>query len=153
MVLAMWMGAPLVPSKSKTGIRMIELLQLKKGQTLYDLGSGDGRLLLLAAQKGAKAYGVEINPYALLWSWLRVVLSGKKKNISLHWRNYWWINLKTADAVVVYAMPGFMPRLSKKLKKELRPGTLVVSNSFSIPRLKLIKEEIIGKDRIFLYRI
>ncbi len=153
MLLAMFIGAPLVPSKKETGERMVELLNLKKGEVVYDLGSGDGRLLILAAKKGAKAVGVEINPYVLIWSWIKGLLKGQIGRMKLIWGNYWSVNISAADAVVVYAMPGFMPKMAKKLKKELKPGTLIVSNSFQIPDLKLIKQETVGKDRIFLYKL
>ena len=153
MILAMIIGAPMVPSNPRVGERMIELLSLKKGQRLYDLGSGDGRLLIIAAKKGARAIGIEINPYALLWSWIKSILSGQMTKIQFIWGSYWRINIKNADAVAVYAMPYVMSRMTQKLQTELMPGTRVVSNSFQIPGLKLVKKEILGKDTIYLYRI
>ena len=153
MVLSIWIGAPFVPSKDVTGKRMIELLQLKPGQTLYDLGSGDGRLLIAAAQRGARAVGVEVIPHVALLSVIKIFLAGKRRNICVRWGNYWWVNLTQADAVAVYAMPGFMPRLARKFKRELKPGTPIVSNSFTIPGLTLVKQETVGKDRIFLYTV
>lgn len=153
MVLAMYIGAPYVPTKQAVAAEMIALLDLKKGALLYDLGSGDGRLLLMAAKKGINGVGVEIIPHIALWSWLRVWVSGLRSHIKIIWGNYWWISLKSADAVVVYGIPGFMPRFAQKFKKELKPGTRIVSNSFTLPGLRVITQKTIGKDRIFLYTV
>ena len=153
MVLAMVMGAPLVPSKPTLTKRMVELLRLKPGQTLYDLGSGDGRVLLEAAAQGINAYGVEINPYALIISFIRALFTKRLSLIKLKWGNYWWVSLRRADGIVVYGLPHIMPKLAKKFKTELRPKTRIVSNSFVIPGLTLVKQEKIGKDRIYLYEI
>lgn len=153
MLLAVLIGAPLVPSKQKTTERMVGLLNLKPGQCLYDLGSGDGRVLIAAAKKRISGIGIEINPYAIIWSYIRALLTGQLTRIRVKWGSYWQISIAKADGVVVYAMPGFMPKMAEKLKKELRRGTLVVSNSFQIPSLRLVKQETVGKDRVFVYRI
>lgn len=153
MLIAMIIGAPLVPTNQKTAKRMIELLKLKKGQKLYDLGSGDGRLLLLAAQQGINATGIEVNLYAVMWSKLMSYLKQSHRHISVKWGNYWRIPIRDADAVVVFGLPHLMPRFAQKFKLELRIGTKVVSNSFQIPDLKLLKHETVGKDNIYLYRV
>lgn len=153
MVLAMVIGAPLVFSKKQTAQTMVDLLQLKPGNRVYDLGSGDGRLLILAAKKGAKAVGIEINPYAVLLSWLRIQLSGFKNQVQVKWGSYWKTDISDADAVVVYGVPWIMGRLAKKLQQELKPGTKIVSNSFQISELKLVKQVIVDKDRVYLYQI
>lgn len=153
MVLAIVMGAPLVPSKPQTAKAMIELLQLKNGEKFYDLGSGDGRLLLAASKKGAEAVGIEMNPYAWLLGYARMLFSGNILQTRIILGNYWWINLKNADAVAVYALPTIMEKLSGKLKNGLKKGTRVVSNSFQIPGLKLVKEVQVGNNRIYLYKV
>jgi|SRR3989344_7903009 len=153
LILAMFTGAPLVPSKPPTVERMLKLLNLKKGQILYDLGSGDGKILITAAKQGAQGIGIEINPYAVLLSWVLAILAGVVKSVHFEWGNYWQHSLSAADAVVVYAMPQFMPRLAVKLQKELKKGTRIVSNTFTIPQLKLVKQERVGFDKVYLYEI
>lgn len=153
MMLAIIIGAPLVFTKKQTANKMVELLNIKKDEKVFDLGSGDGRLLIMVAKKGAYANGIEVNPYAVLFSLIKVFFAGQIKRVKIHWGNYWWVSLSKADAVLVYAMPGFMPKLSQKLKRELKKGTRIVSNSFQIPGLILRKQETVGKDRIYLYEI
>ena len=153
MILAMMIGAPMVFSRKQTAQKMIDLLDLKRGNKVYDLGSGDARLLVMAAKKGAYACGVEINPYAVILSLLRMQLSGYSKQIQVRWGSYWGKNLVDADAVIIYGVPWIMARLAKKLIVELKPGTKIVSNSFQIPQLKLIKQETVGKDKVYLYKV
>jgi SAM-dependent methyltransferase len=153
MFLAIVMGAPMVPSRSNVAKRMIELLRLKPGDTFYDLGSGDGRLILHARKYGARAYGVEMNPYIWFLSYLRVLISGSLSQVHISVGNYWRANLKDADAVAIYALPQVMNKLSVKLKRELKKGSRVVSNSFQIPGLRLVKRENIDNYRIYLYRV
>jgi len=153
MILAMFMGAPAVFSKKKIVERMIELLNLKPGRRIVDLGSGDGRLVISAGKIGLKAIGIEINPYLVLLSYFLIFLNRQFDWARVRWGSYWNVNLSGFDGVVVYGLPSMMKKLSVKLKKELKTGTPVVSNTFQIPDLKLIKTELVGKDRIYLYRV
>jgi ribosomal protein L11 methylase PrmA len=153
LILAMFTGAPLVPTKSATIKKMLDLLDLKKNQVLYDLGCGDGRILIEAVKRGARGVGIDINPYVLLLAYIAVLLNGALGKVKLRLGNYWSMSISDADAVVVYAMPQITERLSQKFKEELKKGTLVASNTFELPHLKLIKQEKVGNDRVYLYRI
>src|SRR3989344_9641807 len=94
MVISMFIGAPLVPSKKATVAKMIELLKPKKGERIYDIGSGDGRLLVEVAKLGAEGFGIEINPYAILWSYFNILRAGVWGRVHIRWGNYWWVQLK-----------------------------------------------------------
>lgn len=128
MVLAFLTGAPFVPTKDKAAEAMIRLAHIKKGMRVYDLGSGNGKLLRLAQKKGAKAVGYEINPFL-------VVLS--KLTTTTRWKNLWSANVKDADIVFIYLLPWKMDKLAAKLKRECKKGTLIVSNSFIFPGWKV----------------
>ena len=143
----------MVPSKRIVAERMVELIALNPGQKLFDLGSGDGRVLIVAARKHLKAVGIEINPYVWIFSWIMVLLARQIPHVTIFLGNYWKKDLRTADGVVVYGLPQIMVRLGEKLKRELKPGTRVVSNSFKIPSLKLLKEEVVSGTRIYLYQV
>lgn len=153
LILAMFTGAPLVPTKPTTVRVMLDLLKLKKGQVLYDLGCGDGRILIEAAKRGATSVGIDINPYVLVLAWIAVIGNGVVAKVSLRWGNYWSTSIRDADAVVVYAMPQITQRLSDKFKRELKRGTPIISNTFKLPGLTLIKEEKVGVDRVYLYKV
>ena len=134
-------GAPFVPSANPTARSMIDLSRMKPGIKVYDLGSGNGKLLFLAARKGATAVGLEINPLLVLWSKIKAIASPYRKHISTRWQNFWKADLSDADVVFVYLLPWRMEKLAAKLKKELKPGTLIVSNSFVFPNWKILRQD------------
>lgn len=134
-------GAPFVPSSKKTAETMIRLAHIRPGMNIYDLGAGDGRLLFLAAQKGATAIGLEINPFLVLFTWLKIRLQRKQKSIHVYWKNFWQGDFHDADIVFIYLIAWKMERLEDMLLQTCRPGTIIVSNSFIFPRLHQIRSE------------
>lgn len=141
LVIAFVTGAPFVPSAKNTAASMISLTELKEGMKVYDLGSGEGRLLKLAEEKGATAIGFEINPFLVLFCRLR--------RLRAYWKNFWHADLSDADVVFVYLLPWKMEKLEKFLKKQLKPGALVVSNSFIFPNLKKVREDRVNHAYVF----
>lgn len=141
LTLAFVTGAPFVPSTSLTAKKMIELSHLKKGMKVYDLGSGDGRLLKLAAENGAAAVGFEINPFLVLYSKLKFYFSPHRKLIKVHWSNFWKADFHDADVVFVYLLPWKMEKLEKTLRSKLKKGSLVVSNSFIFPDWPVLRKD------------
>ncbi len=152
LLLAMTYGVPFVPTRKDTAKKIIELLKIKPGDTFYDLGSGDGRMLFLAAEKGARAIGIEMNPHLVLWTYIKIILKRKWNQVSVKFGNYWWVNLSQANKVIIYGMPRIMSKASKKFIRELKKGTLVASNSFQIPDMDLVKKIVVGKDTVYLYK-
>jgi SAM-dependent methyltransferase len=125
-------GAPFLPTLKKEREAALDLLNLKPGQVFVDLGSGDGSLLLLAAQRGLKAIGYEINPFLWAYSWLRTRRHGSRVKIKL--RSFWRADLSGIDGVFVFLITNHMDRLAKLLKG--RPGKKslrLVSHAFEIP--------------------
>ena len=151
LVLAFVTGAPFVPSKTQASDAMIRLAKLKKGTRVYDLGSGDGRLLFLAAKQGALATGFEINPYLVLFTAIKAFLGHYRGSVRVSWRNLWKAPISNADVVFVYLLPWRMEELARKLKKELKPGTLVISNSFIFPQWKVIAKD--ETNHIYAFKI
>lgn len=135
LVLSFYTGAPYVPTRAKASKRMIELAQISKGTRVYDLGSGDGKLLFLAAEKGAIATGFEINPFLVLFTNIKAFCSPYKTRVRAIWKNFWNSNLSNADVILLYLIPWKMEKLEQKLLKETKPGTLIISNSFIFPHI------------------
>lgn len=134
-------GAPFVPSQTRTAVQMITMAHLKKGMKIYDLGSGEGRLLELAAAYGAKAVGFEINPFLVLYTKCKFIFSRNRQNLAVHWSNFWKAKFGDADVIFIYLIPWRMEQFETFIKKEVKPGTLVVSNSFVFPHLKLLRSD------------
>jgi len=143
MCIASVTGAPFVPTKNAPADAMIRLAGIKKGDTIYDLGSGNGKLLLLAARKGAKAIGYEINPILVLLSNLR--------GARTKWKNFWGADIHDADVIFIYLLPWKMKRLADKLKRELKPGATVVSNSFIFPGWKIVRQD--AANHVYVFRV
>jgi hypothetical protein len=145
-------GAPFVPSTSTVTSRMVQLANMHKGTVVYDLGSGDGRLLFASAKKEAsKVVGLEINPYLVLFTKLRLLFSPYRSVISCRWQNFWAATYEDADIVFVYLLPWKMGKLKRKLEKELKPGTKVVSNSFIFPEWKIVDKD--EKNHVYVFTV
>ncbi len=125
-------GAIPVPTHKKAINDMLELVQVRPGMKIADLGSGDGRILIAFAQAGASTDGFEVNPVLVWWSRIRIKRR-KLANAKVYGQSFWPADLSGYDAVVVFGMTHIMERLGKKLESELKPGTVVVSNVFKFP--------------------
>lgn len=143
MCIASLTGAPFVPTKNASADAMIRLAEIRSGDVVYDLGSGDGKLLVLAARKGARATGYEINPMLVLFSKLR--------GTNTHWKNFWGADIHDADVIFIYLLPWKMERLAEKLKKECKKGTTIVSNSFIFPGWKIYRQD--SANHVYVFRI
>src|SRR3989338_1095540 len=132
-----WAGivaAPWIPIRRKDVDRLLSLAQPKAGEWLCDLGCGDGRILVRAAQQyQVRGVGYEISllPYLLCWS--RIWLSRVWPGVTVRYRNFYHQTLSQADVVTVFLTPKAMARLGRKFISELKPGARVVSYAFPIP--------------------
>ena len=134
-------GAPFVVSSNERIRFILKLLKPQKGEKIVDLGSGDGTLLFEIAKSGAIAYGYEINPILVRRTKRKIKKLGLEGKVFVERANFLKKDLSDFDAIVVYGITYLMPRLEKKLQRELKPGTRVVSNYFKFPNWKPEKKE------------
>lgn len=144
MIVAFFTGGPFVPTPGRLVEEIIASSKIKKGDTFVDLGAGDGRLLIAAAKRGARAIGWEINPLLVVWARLRIVLAGVSGKTAIYWNDYRRVDLTPATIVFLYGIPGHMKAIEQKLKKELRQGTRVISYRFSFPDSEVRKKTTSG---------
>lgn len=137
------LGAPYLPTRRREAEKALDLLDLKAGQTLVDLGSGDGAVLLAAARRGVKAVGYEINP--LLWLVSVIRTFGFRRLVSVKLGSMWRPDLDGADAVFIFGIRRFMPKFDQRLQRLKKP-TKVASYVFELPR-----EEVRRDGAVFLY--
>ena len=129
--IAVFIGAPYVPILRRDYGPLLELVELEPGQTLIDLGSGDGRLLREVAKRGVKAIGYEINPVLYLIS---LAVCWRYRNlVDIKLGDYWHTKLPAADVIYVFLLDKYMARLDRKLTSELSRPTRLVSFVFQIP--------------------
>jgi len=128
--------------------RALKLAGVKKDDLLYDLGCGNGDVLIEASKLGAECVGYEISPYYYILSKLR---TWRFKNIKVKYQNINDVILSEADIVYVYLLPEFLEKLTPKFKKELKPSARLISIGFPIKDLES-SQKIIFKNRvIFIY--
>jgi len=128
------LAAPWVPLWKKDVRRMLKLAEVKPGEIVYDLGAGDGRIVIIAGQEfGAKAIGYEIAILPYLAARAKIFLKGLSKSVSVKYRNFYKENLASADVICVFLGKDAMKKLSPKFKNELKPGCRIVSYCFSLP--------------------
>jgi len=109
----------------------MELAHVQPGETVYDLGAGDGRALVIAAREfHARAVGIEIEPVHCAVAWLWVLLNGVTRRVSIRRGDLLQADLRDADVVFLYLTPTFIERVRPHLESQLRPGARVVSLSF-----------------------
>lgn len=137
-VISLFLNVPFVPTKKRVVQKMIRVANLKKNEVVYDLGCGDGRLLF-EAEKNKKilAKGYELAPIPYLWAQIKKFTANSKTNIRL--ANFFGANLRDANVIFCYLGPETMIKLYKKIKKECKKGTRIISNTFSIHGVKPAK--------------
>ena len=127
-------GLPPFPTKPERIRKALKLANLHPNEVLYDLGAGDGRVLLIAAREfGAKAIGIEVGPIQCALIWLRAVASGYGNQIHIRWENFYKVDLHNADVVFVYATSKEVVKLALHLEKQMRQGARLVSISADFP--------------------
>ena len=140
------LGAPYLPSRRRQITAALELLNLKPGQTLIDLGSGDGRVLKEAAKRGLKAVGYELNPLLVLIA--RMSTLKYRNQVKVIWGNYWRAVWPAADGIFVFLRGDMMHKLHNKVMRYPHKPIRVASYAFKIPSKKAQST----KAAIFLYK-
>jgi SAM-dependent methyltransferase len=142
-LMIVFVGAPYVPTRSRDLQAILTGAGLKKGELIVDLGSGDGRLLLAAAQAGFHAKGYELNPFLVLLTWWR--LRQHRATASVTMADFWLKPLPNeTKAVFVFLAQPFMARLEKKLDREakrLGHDIVLVSYGFEVKGRKTAKTD------------
>ena len=140
-------GAPYLPTMKKQVKAAIKLAGLKPGQTILELGSGDGRVLIAAAQAGLNAVGYELNPLLFLYSYVRT--RRYHKQIKVVFGNFWHQSWPKCDAIYVFLLPRLMSKLDRKIRAEGLAKVIVISFAFKFSELTPVNEE----QGIFAYRL
>jgi ribosomal protein L11 methylase PrmA len=141
-------GAPFAPSTRKSVKKMIELAKIKKGDIAVDLGSGDGRIVIALAKTGTEAHGYEINRFLVWYSRIRIRMAGLEKKAFIHSGNFFKEDLSKYNVVIIFGIFNIMKKLGNKLHHELKPGTTIICNNFSLPNWNSTHRE----GRFYVYK-
>lgn len=137
-------GAPYLPTLDAQRRTALDMLDLKPGQTLYDLGCGDGRMLKAAAGRGLNAVGYEMSPLLVLIA--RLVNFRHRKQVKVVLGDYWRADISEADGIFVFLLDKYMAKLDRKVSALNKP-IKVASYTFQIPGKKPLRKE----NAVYLY--
>lgn len=162
-------GSPCVMANKKIIRQALKLAGLKKDEIFYDLGFGNGAVLIEAAKMGAKARGCEISPFYYWYAKIRTFFWGRtipriyssiksgllsqkhKREIILKYANIYNVDLSKADVVYCYLMPRTLEKLARKFKKELKPGSRLISVGFPINNRKPAVKKKFQNHSLYIY--
>ena len=144
-----------IPTPKKIIRHMLLLAKLRRGEILYDLGAGDGRVLIEATREfGARCVGVEIDPDRI--ARLKERLAATKVEAEVIQGDLMQVDLQKANVITIYLSDSINAKLAPKLSRELRTGTRIVSLDYVLPDWKhnrVVSVEAAGLSReIYLYK-
>lgn len=151
--------APFYPTPERVVARMLDLGELKAGEKMYDLGSGDGRIVIMAAQRyHADATGVELDKNLVRQSMERIRKLGLEANVRIINGDLLKEDYSTADLITVYLLPLSNDKVQPLLDRELKKGARIVAHDFEFRGWSPEKTETIDDDgegrshKLYLYR-
>ena len=144
---------PFVPSPQVVVDKMVELAGVKKGDIVYDLGSGDGRIVIAASKRGARAVGFEIDPELVGESRANIKKAGVHELAEIRNQDILTVDLSPANVVTMYLLPDVNLKLKPNLLSQLKPGSRVVSHSFDMGDWKPDRVERVEGRTIYLWTI
>lgn len=129
--------APPVPSPQKVVEEMLKLANVGKGDIVYDLGAGDGRIIITTAKKfGARSVGFELSPIHFLLTKFKIWKNHLDSKVEVRYSNFYKADLSGASVITIFGHPTTMNRIESKIIKNLKQKTRVVSYAFPINNMK-----------------
>ena len=145
-------GAGWEPTSKRVVKKMLEMAGANSEDIVYDLGSGDGRIVIEAAKRyNSRAVGIEADPIRVLWSRIMIRIFKLQNNVKIKWGNLFNQDLSNATLITLFLWRDSNQKLKPKLLKELKPGTRVVSYVWTFNGW--IPSKVDNYENIYLYII
>lgn len=146
--------APYVTTPPHVVDAMLKLAGTRKNDIVYDLGCGDGRIVIAAAkQYGARGVGVDVDPERIQEARANARREGVESLVRFTAQNVFDMDFREATVVTLYLLPDMHRKLSPKLQQDLRPGARIVTHTFDLGQWKPHKTQNINGEQIFLWRV
>jgi len=137
---------PYIPTTETAVKAMLELAAVKSSDIVYDLGCGDGRIVIAAAKSyGARGVGIDIDPALIREAKKNARQAGVEKRVEFREQDLFLANFREATVVTLFLLPAINKRLLPQLEA-LKPGTRIVSNTFEIGGWKPVREIVVTDD-------
>lgn len=143
--LVVLFGPPYLPTRRRFSKTALDLLALQPGQTMLELGSGDGRVLLAAAKRGWNVVGIELNPLLVIFS--KIHTWRYRGQVRIIWGNYFKVKWPKAEGIFTFMLPRQMPELDRHITAWPNKPVKLASFAFEIPGKKPSAKQ----NGIFLY--
>jgi precorrin-6B methylase 2 len=144
---------PFVPTPQEVVDKMVELAGVKKGDVVYDLGSGDGRIVITAAKKGARAVGFDVDGDLVKESRENIRKAGVQELAEIRQQDILTVDLSSASVVTMYLLPDVNLKLRPNVLSQMKPGSRVVSHAFDMGDWKPDKTERVDGRTIYLWTV
>lgn len=144
---------PFVPTPQEVVDKMIELAGVKKDDVVYDLGSGDGRIVITAAKKGARAVGFDVDGNLVKESRENIRKAGVQDLAEIKQQDILTVDLSGASVVTMYLLPDVNLKLKPHILSQMKPGSRVVSHAFDMGDWKPDKTERVDGRTIYLWTV
>lgn len=139
-------GAPYLPTLKPQVAAALRLADMKPGDTLIELGCGDGRVLIAAAREGINSVGYELNPVLAAIAWLRT--RRYRRHVTVVWGDFWRKEWPPAEVLFTFLLPRYMKKLDTACANYSHKPIKLVSFAFEIPGRQADRQA----DGVFLYR-
>lgn len=147
------LDVPYVPTNMDVVNAMLDLAGIKEGDIHYDLGCGDGRIVVTAAQRGAIATGIDLDPQRIKEANENAEKAGVADKVTFIEGDLFDFDFSKADVLTLYLLPSVNLKLRPKILEELKPGTKVVSHAFDMGDWKPDQEIQVNGSTIYLWTV
>ncbi|HPL64383.1 MAG TPA: methyltransferase domain-containing protein [Syntrophales bacterium] len=146
------LDVPFVPTVDEVVKEMIRIAEVRQSDIVYDLGCGDGRIVITAAKEtGCAGVGIDIDPARIQESRANAVKAGVADRVTFHEQNLFDADIRNATVVTMYLLPDVNQKIRPKLLKELKPGTRIVSHNYHLDPWKPDKVSKVGYHTVYYW--
>jgi SAM-dependent methyltransferase len=145
------LDVPYVPTPPEVVERMLQMADVRPSDYVIDLGSGDGRIAIAAAKRGARAFGVDLDPLRVQEARENARKEGVGDRVKFNQQNLFDTKIGQATVLTMYLLPTINLQLRQRILEELQPGTRVVSHAFDLGSWRADKQAEVGYRRVYMW--
>jgi SAM-dependent methyltransferase len=142
---------PYVPTPERVVAKMLEVAKVGPNDVVYDLGSGDGRIVIAAAKKGARGVGIDIDAERIWEAKNNAIAAGVAERVQFRQEDLFKTDFREATVVTMYLLSAVNLKLRPRLLAELRPGTRIVSHAFDMGDWKPLETHKVGSSTVYYW--